>query len=84
MVRCVVNSLLNSTWSLNVLGMISRPKTSKVLAIDLNDLNLRISLFDSVVDMIQMVVNSRDQISGIKEAFGKIVSRLLARHWDFF
>jgi hypothetical protein len=83
-VRCVVNSLLNSTWPLNILGMISRPKTSKIFTINLNDFDLRICLFDLVVDMINMVMNFRDQIFGIKEAFSKIVSWLLARHWDFF
>jgi hypothetical protein len=82
MIWGVVNTLLNSTGSLDILCMIGWPESSQVLSIDLDDFNFRVSILDLVENMIKVVVNLSNKISGVKEALSEIIPRLFARNRD--
>ena len=78
MIGCVIDSLLNSTRSLNILSMVCWPKPSKVLSVNLDDFNVRIGFLDFVENMVKMVVNLGDKVLGVQEALSEIVPWLFA------
>ena len=84
MVWSVVNSFLDTACSLDELDMVSRPQTSKILSVDLDNLSLWIRLLDFVKNMIQMVVDFGDKIPGIQETLSEILPRFFARYRDLF
>jgi hypothetical protein len=82
MIRRVVNSLLNSTGSFDILGMISWPEPSKVFSINLDDFNFRICFLDLVENMFKMVMNFGNKILGVKETLSEIITRFLTWYRD--
>ena len=80
--RCIVNSFLNSFCSLNFLkaGSIFRPETSKVLSIDSEFDHVWIVFLDRVVNVWKFVVESLYKISGIKEGFFEMFTWILTGH----
>lgn len=73
MIRCVVNTFLDSLWSFNNgIRMFLWPWTSKILSVYLDDGSFWINFLDFVKDVIHMIMNFLHCISCIVESFCKV------------
>lgn len=80
----VVNSFLDSFWTLHEVRVLFRPRSSEILSINLDNLCFRICLPHLLKYVLKLIVNLFNSISSIVEGFSEIVSWILAGHWDLF
>ncbi len=78
MVWSVIDSFLNSFWTLHKIGMFYRPRTTVKLTINLYYLSFRMGLFNLLKDMIKIIVEFSDCIFGIIERFSEVISWIFA------
>lgn len=84
MIRGIIDSFLNSFWTLHKVWMVFRPSTSKIFSINLDNLSFRISLSHFLKNMFKLVVDFFYSISSIVKGLSKVFTWILARNWNLF
>ena len=85
MIRSVVYPFLYHLWPiLDVVFMIGRPKSSKVLSIYRKFDHFRVKMLDSFVYFRQMVMKLLHKVSGIIKILIEVLLSFITRHRDIF